>query len=67
MDDANAAPFFRVLRGSPDEVEIAALVVALLAVSRAGAATGGQARRISRWRPENDYHAPGAWTSGRRD
>ncbi|TDD34574.1 acyl-CoA carboxylase subunit epsilon [Actinomadura sp. KC06] len=61
-------PVLRVVRGEPGDEEIAAVVVALLAVAGRGrtAADGAgatRARPAPRWSPR-PYRSPRAWTSG---
>lgn len=59
---AGAEPFFRVLRGSPDDHELAALTAVLLVrLRRQAEAVGGSALPAARWNPTG-YAAPGSWT-----
>jgi hypothetical protein len=58
-------PFLRVVRGEPDDVEVAALTAALVALSAGGEKTEPPAR--SRWSDRGALlrvplrHGPGAW------
>jgi hypothetical protein len=54
-------PFLIVLRGAPDDEEIAAATVALLALTRA--AVEPESVDSPGWTPVRGYRSPGAWTS----
>ncbi|WP_407987828.1 acyl-CoA carboxylase epsilon subunit [Kitasatospora sp. CMC57] len=57
-----------VVRGAPDPEELAAAVVALLALARRRSSAAGPAGRPHRgtgWEPEG-FGAPGAWNTGSR-
>jgi len=58
---------FRVVRGEPDDAELAALTVVLAAAASGGPASTGPARRTSYW-PDRQaalrqplHPGPGAW------
>ncbi|HEY3870936.1 MAG TPA: acyl-CoA carboxylase subunit epsilon [Actinocrinis sp.] len=60
---AGAEPFFRVLRGTPDDHELAALTAVLLIRLRRQAEAGDGADPAlppARWNPTG-YAAPGSW------
>ncbi|ASU85323.1 acyl-CoA carboxylase subunit epsilon [Nocardiopsis gilva YIM 90087] len=62
--EGREAPFMRIVRGSPDDEEIAAITVAVLALmrSRAGASSPQRsAPRSARWTQWRGYTPPGAW------
>jgi len=67
----NAEPLLRVVRGQPDEIELAAVVLALaLASGRREAGDGADADGAKQqpiratWdRPAARYRAPNSWTS----
>ncbi|CNE41548.1 Uncharacterised protein [Mycobacterium tuberculosis] len=66
--DTSATPLLSVVRGAPTDEELAALVVALLTVTREragpGAALGPEpTRRSPRWALRPAYLPPRAWTS----
>ena len=58
---------FRVVRGEPDDAELAALTVVLAAASSGGPASTGPARRTSFWADRQAalrqplHSGPGAW------
>jgi hypothetical protein len=58
---------FRVVRGAPDDVEVAALTVVLAAAASAGTPGPGAARRTSVWTDRQAmlrtqlHPGPGAW------
>jgi Acyl-CoA carboxylase epsilon subunit len=61
---------FRVVRGEPDDIEVAALTVVLAAAASAGASAGpGGGRRTSVWTDRRAmlrqqlHPGPGAWRS----
>jgi Ser/Thr protein kinase RdoA (MazF antagonist) len=59
-----SAPVLRIVRGEPDDTEIAAATAAILLLAARGAdfpAEGIAAR--SGWVPEHAYRPPGAWAS----
>jgi hypothetical protein len=57
-----AEPFFRVLHGSPDDHELAALTaVLLIRLRRQAEAAAESALPTARWHPTG-YAAPGSWT-----
>lgn len=58
------SPAFRVLRGNPDDGELAALTVALLLLKRAVPAGRPEPPRRPAWNREN-YLPPGSWPGGR--
>jgi hypothetical protein len=61
-----AEPFFRVLCGSPDDHELAALTAALLITLRRQSEAGDGAESAlptARWNPPS-YSAPGSWARG---
>jgi hypothetical protein len=58
-------PLLRILRGRPDEDEITAATVALLAALRTRRAPAG-ASAAPAHDPGTGYRAPGAWTARRR-
>jgi len=66
MDTASERPFLRVVRGEPDDVELAALTAAVAALAAAGAETTEPKAR-SRWSDRGAMmrvplrHGPGAW------
>ena len=66
MNDAHLddMQLLRVRRGSPDEAETVAVVLALLGVVRRTAPASGDDARPG-WLGERAYSPPGAWTSGR--
>jgi hypothetical protein len=56
-----------VVRGNPDDLEIAAVVIALLAVrtsamNRRPAGAGQHRAARPGWGPVREYRPPGAWT-----
>jgi hypothetical protein len=62
MDDAQlASPFLVVLRGEPDDEEIAAATIALLMSARRDAEQSEL--HSPGWTPGVGYQSPGAWTS----
>ncbi|MFE7853218.1 acyl-CoA carboxylase subunit epsilon [Streptomyces sp. NPDC057403] len=58
-----ARALFRVERGHPDDVELAALTTVLLALSALGAEPGeaGAAVGVRWWRRPDAYTSPGSW------
>jgi len=64
--DMSAEPVLRVVRGNPDDVEVAALTAAVVALAGAGAGDREPAGR-SRWSDRGSLmraplrHGPGAW------
>src|SRR5690606_25115804 len=54
----------RVLHGAPEHDELAAAVLALLAVSGRARGVESCSRRAPGWTPHRGYCPPGAWTSG---
>ncbi|WP_329390838.1 acyl-CoA carboxylase epsilon subunit [Streptomyces sp. NBC_01716] len=64
----SAEQLVRVVRGAPGEMELAALLAVLSALTgtreQAVASSAARQRRKSRW-GEVRYTAPGAWTAGR--
>ncbi|MFE9934118.1 hypothetical protein [Streptomyces sp. NPDC005533] len=69
-----AEPHVKIVRGAPDGTELAAVLLALLAVARrpgdggagagAGAGAGPGAARPARagWGPARGWRPPGTWT-----
>ncbi|WP_184072850.1 acyl-CoA carboxylase subunit epsilon [Nocardiopsis mwathae] len=54
----------RIVRGSPDDEEIAAITVAVMALMRSRAEESGPSRpapRSARWTQWRGYCPPGAW------
>ncbi|MFF4911238.1 acyl-CoA carboxylase epsilon subunit [Streptomyces sp. NPDC001260] len=58
-----AEALFRVERGNPDDVELAALATVLLALSAAGRESGEglSTPDVRWWRQSDAYTAPGSW------
>jgi hypothetical protein len=62
----DAQVFLKVVKGSPDEIEIAAIVIAFMEMRRREAAyahLGRQPAEATRWASWEQYKAPGAWSS----
>jgi hypothetical protein len=58
------SPSFSVLRGDPDDDELAALTVVLLLLTPAARTVRHESLRRPGWNREN-YLPPGAWSGGR--
>ncbi|KOX21900.1 acetyl-CoA carboxylase [Saccharothrix sp. NRRL B-16348] len=64
----SAAPHLRVVRGNPDDVELAAVTAVVVGLASAGVPTGDEPRR-SAWSDKSRQvrrplpHGPGAWRS----
>jgi Acyl-CoA carboxylase epsilon subunit len=60
-------PFFKVVRGGPDHLEIAALTAVLIALERRCCrppdGSGQAADRTPPWRAEREFRTPGSWKS----
>jgi hypothetical protein len=61
-DDSDRRPDVRVLRGSPDDAEVAALIVALGAVSGPPARDARATVPRAPWLRSPRYQPPGSWT-----
>jgi hypothetical protein len=59
----SAEALFRVERGNPDDVELAALAAVLLALRATGQESGEElpAPGVRWWRQPDAYTAPGSW------
>lgn len=60
---ADAVADIRIVRGTPDEYELAALTVALLVAARREQAPSEDEPARATWDPPA-YDPPGAWTEG---
>ncbi|TQM82744.1 acyl-CoA carboxylase epsilon subunit-like protein [Saccharothrix saharensis] len=64
----SAAPHLRVVRGNPDDVELAAVTAVVVGLASAGGPTADEPRR-SAWSDKSRQvrrplpHGPGAWRS----
>jgi hypothetical protein len=56
----------RIVKGAPDDAELAALVVALTALARAEDAGPARVFRSPSWSRRSAFVAPGAWASTER-
>ncbi|GAB3678056.1 hypothetical protein GCM10027589_48330 [Actinocorallia lasiicapitis] len=56
-------PLLRVVRGAPDEVELAAVTVAIVTLLRDRAEAPLPAVRPVGWRRPAGFRPPGAWSS----
>ncbi|GAB2981602.1 acyl-CoA carboxylase subunit epsilon [Saccharothrix stipae] len=62
----SGAPHLRVVRGNPDDVELAAVTAVVVGLAAAGGPTGDEPRR-SAWSDKSRQvrrpipHGPGAW------
>jgi acyl-CoA carboxylase epsilon subunit len=60
-------PYLRVVRGNPDDVEVAALTAVVVALSAGGAEKSAEPKAPSRWSDRGAMmraplrHGPGAW------